>query len=66
MRKYLYILIGFLAILLVGCEKNDTSSSKSSIAKLTSFSFAANDSMPGLAAAVFTIDERIDTGLVYN
>ncbi len=66
MRKYLYILIGFLAILLLGCEKNNTTNSKSSIAKLTSFSFAANDSMPGLASAVFTIDERIDTGLVYN
>ena len=66
MRKYLYILIGFLTILLLGCEKNSTTNSKSSIAKLTSFSFAANDSMPGLAAAVFTIDERIDTGLVYN
>ena len=66
MRKYLYILIGFLAILLLGCEKNSTTNSKSSIAKLTSFSFAANDSMPGLASAVFTIDERIDTGLVYN
>ena len=66
MRKYLYILIGFLTILLVGCEKSSTSGSKSSIAKLTSFSFVANDSMPGLATAVFTIDERIDTGLVYN
>ena len=66
MRKYLYILIGFLTILLLGCEKNSTTNSKSSIAKLTSFSFAANDSMPGLASAVFTIDERIDTGLVYN
>ena len=66
MRKYLYILIGFLAILLLGCEKNSTTSNKSSVAKLTAFSFAANDSMPGLAAAVFTIDERIDTGLVYN
>ena len=66
MRKYLYILIGFLAILLLGCEKNSTTNSKSSIAKLTAFSFAANDSMPGLASAVFTIDERIDTGLVYN
>ena len=66
MRKYLYILIGFLAILLLGCEKNSTTNSNSSIAKLTSFSFAANDSMPGLASAVFTIDERIDTGLVYN
>ena len=66
MRKYLYILIGFLTILLLGCEKNSTTNSKSSIAKLTAFSFAANDSMPGLASAVFTIDERIDTGLVYN
>ena len=52
--------------MLLGCEKNSTTNSKSSIAKLTAFSFAANDSMPGLASAVFTIDERIDTGLVYN
>jgi len=66
MRKFLFIFIGFLAVLLLGCEKSSTSSSKSSVAKLTAFSFAANDSMPGLAAAVFSIDERIDTGLVYN
>ncbi len=66
MRKYFYILIAILSVILLGCTKNEVSSTTSSIAKLTSFSFAANDSMPGLAAAVFTIEERIDTGWVYN
>ena len=54
-------------IILSGCDMNNNNSTTlSSVAKLTSFSFAANDSFPGLAAAVFTIEERIDTGLVWN
>ena len=33
---------------------------------VTAFSFVANDTMPGLGAAVFTVEERLDTGLVWN
>lgn len=60
----------FLPLLMVGmvsCESSsNTNTTKSSVAKLSAFSFVQNDSMPGLAEAVFTIEERIDTGLVYN
>ena len=66
MKRILYI-IGVLGLFLFSaCNKNDNTATTSSIAKLTSFSFAKNDSMPGLAKAVFTIDERLDTGLVWN
>ena len=65
MRKYLYILIGFLALILAGCQGSTTTNTQSSVAKLSSFGLA-NDSFPGLAKAVFTIEERIDTGIVYN
>ena len=66
MRKFFYIIIALLPLLLIGCESSTTTESKSSVAQLTGFSFASNDSMPGLAEAVFTIEERLDTGLVYN
>ena len=66
MRKFLYIIIGFILFFLTGCESSSTTTTLSSVAKLTGFSFAKNDSMPGLAAAVFTVEERLDTGLVWN
>ena len=66
MRKFFYIIIALLPLFLIGCESSSTTESKSSVAQLTGFSFASNDSMPGLAEAVFTIEERLDTGLVYN
>ncbi len=66
MKRILYIIYCFLPLLLVGCEGSKSSSTTSSVAKLSGFSFAKNDSMPGLAAAVFTIEERVDTGLVWN
>ncbi len=67
-KKYLFYAFALcLTYVLSSCEsKTTTSSSTSSVAKLTAFSFNAQDSMPGLAQAVFTIEERIDTGLVYN
>ena len=68
MRKFFYILIAFLPFLMVSCDNSSSQSSPttSSVAQLSAFAFASNDSMPGLAKAVFTIDERIDTGLVWN
>ena len=51
---------------MTSCERSGTTTTLSSVAKLNSFAFASVDSMPGLAAAVFTIDERLDTGLVWN
>ena len=66
MRKYFYIFIAIFLITLTGCEGSGESSTPSSVAKLSSFYFAANDSFPGLAKAVFTIEERNDTGLIWN
>ena len=66
MRKLLYIFIAISLLILTGCDNSSTSSTPSSVAKLSAFSFAKNDSMPGLAAAVFTVEERLDTGLVWN
>ena len=67
MRKFFYIIIAFLAFGLCACNNGSTSSTTtSSVAKLKTFAFAKNDSMPGLAKAVFTIEERLDTGWVYN
>ena len=66
MRKFLYIFIGIALIFFTSCESSGTTTVPSSVAKLTSFSFAKVDSMPGLAAAVFTVEERLDTGLVWN
>lgn len=51
---------------LIGCEQNNETKKTSSVAQLTAFSFAANDSIPGLEKAVFTVEERLDTGLVWN
>lgn len=66
MRKFLYILICFFAIILISCDNSTSESKPSSVAKLSAFSFAKVDSMPGLAQAVFTVEERLDTGLVWN
>lgn len=66
MRKLLYIFIAISLLIFTGCDNATTSSTPSSVAKLSGFTFAKNDSMPGLAAAVFTIEERLDTGMVWN
>lgn len=51
---------------MVSCKKNSTTTTLSSVAQLTTFSFAKVDSLPGLAEARFTVKEMIDTGFVYN
>ena len=56
----------FLVLIMVGCKETTTTATKSSVAQLSAFAFAANDSFPGLAKAVFKVEERLDTGLVYN
>ena len=66
MKKIIPIIAGICLVLLSACESRTTTAVTSSVAKLSAFSFAKNDSMPGLASAVFTIDERLDTGLVWN
>ena len=66
MRKFLYMLTCFFALLLIGCDNSGSTTVPSSVARLSAFSFATADSMPGLAQAVFTVEERLDTGLVWN
>ncbi len=68
MKRFFYIIILPLLLGLTACDNSSSSSStaKSSVAQLSAFAFAKNDSMPGLAKAVFVVEERIDTGLVWN
>jgi len=66
MKRILYILIALTAVLTAGCDSSSNSTTTSSVARLTAFTFAKNDSIPGLAQAVFTVEERLDTGLVWN
>lgn len=67
MKRIFYIFLGLLPLFLTSCnDEGGSSTQASSVAQLTAFSFAKNDTMPGLRAAVFTVEERIDTGLVYN
>ena len=59
---------GLLAVgfLLLSCSK-DTSTSvtyDTTDATVSTFSLAAQDSFPGIGAAVFTVDNRLDTGLI--
>lgn len=56
----------FCLVLLVSCETSTPTVTTSSVAQLSAFYFAKNDSFPGLGNAVFTIEERLDTGLVWN
>lgn len=63
----LLLFIGVMPFLCVSCMQSTTfSTSTSSIAQLSSMSFNSQDSFPGLAAARFVVDERLDTGLVHN
>ena len=66
MRKFFYIILLFIPFFWVGCESTTNSTTASSVAKLTAFSFAKVDTLPGLASTVFTVEERLDTGLVWN
>jgi hypothetical protein len=66
MNHFIPIIIGLGLLFLTGCTTSTTESKPSSVAQLKAFSFARNDSMPGLAQAIFTIEERLDTGLVWN
>lgn len=66
MKRFIHIFCLFLAVLAVSCSSGGTTTTLSSEAQLSSFTFAKNDSFPGLAAAKFTVKELVDTGLVYN
>ena len=65
MKHFLYLIMGLMVVIMTGCESQQTVTTASSVAQLTGFAFVQNDSMPGLSAT-FTVDERLDTGLVWN
>ncbi len=63
---YLSILAGIAACCLVSCgNSSQTTTTLSSIAQVKAFSLS-NNAYPQLAQASFAIEERIDTGLIYN
>lgn len=63
----LVLFCGLMLFLCASCDsKNEVTTTTSSVAQLTSMSFYKQDSFPGLAMAKFVINERLDTGLVYN
>ena len=67
MKQFLTYILTFLLIAgLYSCDNTTTTVTTSNIAKLTTFYLSGNDSLVGLKEATFTIDERVDTGLVHN
>lgn len=64
LKPYIFCaLAGLMA--LASCNNSSTTVTTYDEALVTSFSFAANDSFPGLAAAKFTIVTTSDTGHIY-
>lgn len=68
MKKLIIYLFPVLAIGMCACSSGSGQSvaTVSSDATVASLTFAANDSFPGLSKAVFLIEDRIDTGMIYN
>ncbi len=52
-------------IILIGC-KSTTTDTTSPYAEVTAFTFAADTANPGPAKATYKIEQRTDTGLIYN
>ena len=67
-KIYLTIVLAFAVISYYGCSGSKNNSTPSSDATITGMKFAAQDSFPGLKAAVFTVLNKYqgDTGLIYN
>ena len=65
-RFYLSILVGVVACCLSSCNSSsETTTSLSSIAQVKAFSLSSTV-YPQLGKVSFAIEERIDTGLIYN
>lgn len=63
---YIFLIVVLLTGIGVACNRTTTTTTPSSDPTISSLTFASKDSFPGLAKAVFTIEERNDTGLIYN
>jgi len=61
---YTVTLLVLCLLTLITCKEEDSTSSLSSVAQITAFSFAANDSFPGLGEAVFVVEQLSDTGRI--
>ncbi|MCQ2342854.1 MAG: DUF6242 domain-containing protein [Paludibacteraceae bacterium] len=59
-----YVLVLLLAIGIAGCEKKTESNVLSTVARITAFAFAPDDSIPGLGEAIFVVDQMTDTGII--
>ena len=67
MKHFLTYILPFAVLIgLYSCDNSTTTVTTSNIAKLKTFYLTGNDSLVGLKEATFTIDERVDTGLVHN
>jgi len=55
----------FISLLtIISCNDSSSTGTLSAVAQITAFSFAANDSFPGLGEAVFVVEQLSDTGLI--
>ena len=64
MQRFIYILL-LLGVFLTGC-KEKTTETTSPYAEITAFTFATDTANPGLAAATYKVEQRTDTGYIYN
>jgi len=65
-KRYLYILMALLGLLVACDESNNETTEVSTDATISKLSFVANDSFPNLSKATFTIEDLADTGRIYN
>lgn len=66
MKRSCLSLLFFACLALLSCSNNSSTSVTYDVtdATVNSFALAAQDSFPGLGVAVFTVDNRLDTGLI--
>lgn len=65
--RYFGAYISIVVVLFaVACNSTNTTYTPSDDPTVATMTFASNDSFPALAKAVFTIEDRIDTGIIYN
>lgn len=64
MKRLLYI-IPLLLALFTGC-KEKTTETTSPYAEITAFTFASDTANPGLSTATYKVEQRTDTGYIYN
>lgn len=66
MRYFIHILLVFISVILVGCSQETNQTTTSSDARVKNFTFYKDTINPGLTAAIYKVEHRSDTGLIYN